>query len=85
MLTENEFKYEMNKQISNVAVCSYNDSKYLSASGFHTIFEQVSDIGDVTDDVFDEMNPVNRSGFEGELDAVVSCTNSSCYNTCKAK
>ena len=34
----------------------------------------MSDIGDVTDDVFDERNPVNRSGFEGELDAVVSCT-----------
>ena len=75
----------MLSDISNIAVCSYSDSKYLSASGFYTMFEQVSDIGDVTDDVFDEMNPVNISEFEGELDAVVSCTHYSCCNTCKAK
>ena len=72
-------------QISNVAVCSYNGSKYLSASGFHTTFEQVHDIGDVTDDVFDEENPVNRSEFDGEIDAVVSCTEYPCCKACKAK
>ena len=60
---------------------------YLSASGFHTTFEQVNDIGDVTDDVFDEENPVNKSEFEGEIDAVVSHTEYRylCCRACKAK
>ena len=72
-------------QISNVAVCSYNGSKYLSSGSYHATFEQVNDIGDVTDDVFDEENPVNRSEFEGEIDAVVSCTEYPCCKACKAK
>ena len=42
------------------------------------------DIGDITD-VFDEENPVNRSEFEGEIDAVVSCTEYPCCKACKAK
>ena len=72
-------------QISNVAMCSYNGSKYLSAGGYHATFEQVNDIGDVTDDVFDEENPVNRSEYEGEIDAVVSCTEYPCCKAGKAK
>ena len=43
------------------------------------------DIGDVTDDVFNEENPVNRSEFDGEIDAVVSCTEYPCCKACKAK
>ena len=46
---------------------------YLSAStcGFYTIFEQMYDVGDVTDD---EEFPADSCEFEGENDTVVSCT-----------
>ena len=48
-------------QITNVAssmllytMTSLHIASYLSASGFHTTFEQVNDVGDATDD---EENP----------------------------
>ena len=53
-------------QISNVSVCSYNGSKYLSASG-HAAFEKVTDIGDVKDDVYGEDSQCDGSAFEGEI------------------
>ena len=81
----NKLTEDQSYQISNVSVCSYNGSKYLSASGFHVAFEQITDIGDVTDDVYDEENPNDRSVFEGEINAVVSCTEYPCCKACKAK